>query len=128
MADVYSKEKRSEIMRKIRGKWTKPEREVHNLLKSAHVRHRMHPRIPGNPDVLVKDRNLAVFLDGCFWHGCPKHYKAPKSNTGYWGPKIEANRRRDVRKRAAVRKAGYRTLRIWECEQTRERILALGQA
>ena len=93
--DIVSKEKRSEIMSGIRSKWTKPEVFAHNVLKGNRVRHEMHPRIAGNPDILIRDTNTVIFIDGCFWHGCPRHYREPKTNRGYWLPKIEGNIRRD---------------------------------
>lgn len=59
---------------------------------------------------------MAVFVDGCFWHGCPEHFVAPNSNVDYWRPKIQRNRERDVRVDAALREAGWTVLRAWEHE------------
>ena len=59
---------------------------------------------------------MAVFVDGCYWHGCPLHYSPPRTNAGYWGPKIERNRRRDGLVNAELQGAGWTVLRIWEHE------------
>lgn len=121
--DRFTKEKRSEIMASIRGKWTKPERFAHNFLKSMKVRHEMHPKVPGNPDILVAGK-IAVFIDGCFWHRCPRHYREPKTNRKYWIPKIERNVIRDNTSRWKAWKAGYKTRRIWECQLSSARLQA----
>lgn len=102
-------------MSRIRGKWTLPERKVHNFLKSRHVRHTMHPKMTHNPDVLIKN-GVVLFIDGCFWHKCPKHYRAPKTNASFWRHKINTNVLRDRQNTAALRSFGYRVVRIWECE------------
>lgn len=114
MADIFTPEKRSEVMSKIRSKWTKPEKMIHNYLKGHKIRHTMHPKIAGNPDVLLVDRNVAMFIHGCFWHKCPKHYKEPKSRKEYWIPKIESNVKRDTLNARAIRKSGYKVMRVWE--------------
>lgn len=86
--DIFSKRKRSEIMSKIRSKKTKPEMAVHNFLKGNRVRHKMWPRMPGNPDIFIGDLNLVVYINGCFWHGCERHFRPPKSNKKFWREKI----------------------------------------
>lgn len=106
---------RSELMSRIRSKWTLPERKVHGFLKSRHVRHRMHPRMAGNPDALVGD-DVVLFVDGCFWHGHAAHYRAPKTNAGFWRRKVESNAARDRKNTTALRRAGWRVIRVWECE------------
>jgi DNA mismatch endonuclease (patch repair protein) len=108
--DVFSREKRSEIMSRIHQP-TRPEAAVHNWLKARHVRHRMYPRMEGRPDVWLADAGVAVFVDGCFWHCCPLHYRRPKSNQEFWAEHVEAANRRREAGRAAL---PYRWVRIWE--------------
>lgn len=115
MSDVFAAEVRSYIMSRIRSRWTSQESAIHSYLKGWKVHHWMHPAIPGNPDILVLP-NLAVYLHGCFWHGCPHCYVPPKSRQDYWHPKISRNRARDRRNAAAARRAGYQILRLWEHE------------
>lgn len=113
MADRLTAEQRSFNMSRIRSRWTAQERAAHSYLKGRKVRHRMHPAIPGNPDILVLP-NIVVYLHGCFWHGCRRCYVPPKSKEDYWRPKIDRNRARDRRNAAAARCAGYRVLSLWE--------------
>lgn len=68
-------------------------------------------------DIVFTRRRLAVFVDGCFWHGCPTHGHTPKANTHYWAPKLERNRDRDARVTAALEADGWKVLRIWEHEE-----------
>lgn len=75
----------------------------------------MHPKIEGNPDILIYPKTV-VFINGCFWHKCPKCYKEPKSNKKYWLPKIEANVKRDRKNQRLLRKKGYEVIVIWEHE------------
>lgn len=104
---------RSEIMSRIRSRDTGPERRARPMLNGLRVR--AHPRgICGNPDFANKSRRVAVFVDGCFWHGCPRHFRMPKSNVAFWSEKISRNRARDRRVRAALRRDGWAVLRIWE--------------
>ncbi|MBI1972510.1 very short patch repair endonuclease, partial [Candidatus Woesearchaeota archaeon] len=77
--DFLTKKERSKRMSLIRSRWTKQETKVHNMLKGNKIKHKMHPKLPGNPDVLINNKR-AVFLQGCFWHKCPIHYKKPSSN------------------------------------------------
>jgi len=74
-----------------------------------------HPReVPGHPDFFFPDYNLALFVDGCFWHACPKCGRLPKSRTDFWRAKIEENRLRDQRIRKALRRQGVHVMRVWE--------------
>lgn len=100
-------------MSMIRGKWTKIEREVHNWLKGNRIRHRMHPEKKGNPDVKIIDGGNPsyLFLDGCFWHCCPEHYKRPKSRQSFWIPHVEHSNKRREKLRQTL---DYRWVRIWE--------------
>lgn len=73
--------------------------------------------MPGNPDALVG--GVVLFIDGCFWHGCPRHYRLPKTNAGFWRGKMDANVARDRRNTVALRRSGHRVVRVWECEVAR---------
>jgi DNA mismatch endonuclease (patch repair protein) len=117
--DVLTPSQRSFNMSRIRSRWTAQERELHALLKGRKVRHRMHPPLAGNPDVLVLP-NLVVFIHGCFWHGCRACYVPPKTRQHYWHPKIDGNRARDRRNTAAARRAGFRVLSLWEHQFKRD--------
>ena len=70
--------------------------------------------LPGKPDFVFLKEQVVVFVDGCFWHGCPKCYKRPKSNQDYWDRKNKANKRRDLRVGASLKEDGWTVLRIWE--------------
>jgi len=113
MTDVFTREKRSEIMSKIQGglKSNSMERKIHNWLKGAHIRHTMYPKVGGCPDVYLKDADVYLFLDGCFWHCCPEHYRRPKSNQGFWIPHVEES---NVRREEQRKKLPYKWVRIWE--------------
>ena len=101
-------------MSKIKSKWTGQEKKIHDYLKGMKVKHKMHPKIEGNPDILLKDTKTAVFLHGCFWHKCPKCYRKPKTNKTYWISKIDNNVKRDNRNKKIVRSAGYNVIVVWE--------------
>jgi DNA mismatch endonuclease (patch repair protein) len=118
MADIFTKEKRSWIMSRIKSKWTKQEVLVHNYLKGHKIRHRMHPKMFGSPDIILLDSKTAIFLHGCFWHGCPKHYREPNSRKDFWKTKIKNNVIRDQRNNALLRKNGWRVLSFWEHDIT----------
>lgn len=116
MPDKFSCEVRSKIMSRIRSKWTSTERKVHNHLKGNKIRHTMHPKLLGNPDVFLVGSNAVIFIDGCFWHNCPDHGHIPKSNIKYWKKKIERNVERDLKNTKALEGEGFVVLRIWEHE------------
>lgn len=121
MADKMTKEQRSYCMSRIRSKWTKPEIKVHNILKGNKIKHKMHPKIKGSPDIILKDKKVAIFIHGCFWHKCSKCYKEPMSNKKYWLPKIEKNVKRDKINKKMLKKQGYETFIIWEHELKNKR-------
>lgn len=118
MADNLTKEQRSYIMSRIRSKWTEQEKKVHNHLKALKIKHKTHPEMKGGPDIILTGRKTAVFLHGCFWHKCSKHYKAPRSNTAYWLPKIDKNVARDRENIRLLKRDGWKVLRIWEHDMT----------
>lgn len=115
LTDNLTKEQRSYTMSRIRSRWTKEELLVHNFLKGHKIKHKMHPKMPGSPDILIEGR-IAVFVHGCFWHGCRLHYKAPKSNVHYWNEKILKNIKRDKGNIKALKVAGYKVVVVWEHE------------
>ncbi len=119
MTDVYGREKRSEVMRRVKGRDTAPERLVRRLIWSMGGRYRLHRAdLPGKPDLTLAGRRLAVFVHGCFWHGhdCARGARTPKANRDYWERKIGRNRARDAANRAALGAGGWRVETIWECE------------
>ena len=117
--DVFSPEKRSAVMRRVKGRDTGPERAVRRMLRAAGIGYRLGGQgLPGRPDVVMKGRRTAVFVHGCFWHGhdCPRGARKPKANADYWLAKIARNRARDDRAVAELEAAGWRVLIVWECE------------
>lgn len=121
MADIFTKEKRSEVMSRIKSKNTGLERVVFRFLRGRGIHFQKHyRRAPGSPDVAVPSRKIAVFIDGDFWHG----YRYPtwrhKMKPGFWREKIERNRARDKRNFAKLRRRGWRVLRVWEHDLMRD--------
>jgi DNA mismatch endonuclease (patch repair protein) len=113
MADILTKEQRSYNMSRIRSSKTSPELKVQAALKMFGFTYQ--PRgIYGRPDFANKREKIAIFIDGCFWHGCKIHYRHPKSNTGYWMRKIERNKERDTHVVRTLRHSGWRVIRLWE--------------
>lgn len=113
MSDVFTKKKRSWIMSRIKSKNTKIENTFAKKLRKLNIKFIRHPKIYGNPDFLIGN-TLVIFIDGCFWHKCPYHYKEPKSKKKFWVQKIESNVERDRNVTKNLRKDGYKVLRFWE--------------
>lgn len=108
-------------MRANRGTDTGPELALRRLLHARGWRYRVNHRVnvgesSVRPDVVFTRRRVAVFVDGCFWHGCPQHMSWPKSNEDFWRQKIERNMRRDQEQDRLLKSAGWRVVRIWEHE------------
>ena len=116
--DRISKKKRSEIMSRIRGKGNKKtELQVARLMRAEGLSGwRRHLPVPGRPDFSFRNQKVAVFVDGCFWHGCPKCFRLPKQNRAFWKAKIEGNRKRDRSVNGRLRRLGWKVLRIRECK------------
>jgi DNA mismatch endonuclease (patch repair protein) len=117
--DFFTKRKRSEVMSRIRGKGNRTtELAFLRLLKNAHVSgwKRHVKKISTTPDFIFTKRKVAVFLDGCFWHGCRicGNGRIPKTNRGFWLRKIRRNQSRDRRNTETLKKAGWVVLRFWE--------------
>ncbi|KKQ61077.1 MAG: mismatch endonuclease Vsr protein [Parcubacteria group bacterium GW2011_GWE2_38_18] len=115
MADIFTKEKRSEIMSKIRGKNTKVELAVFRELRRRGVYFQRYYKSPaGSPDIALPRKKIAVFIDGDFWHGYRFAERRDKLPEKYWVGKIESNMRRDRRNRSKLRKLGWKVMRVWE--------------
>ena len=118
MPDVFTPARRSEVMSRIRSRGNK---DTELALASLFRRYgltgwRRHQPVFGKPDFVFPKLRLAVFVDGCFWHGCPRHATKPRHNAAFWRRKLAANRTRDRRVNRTLRAAGWRVLRIWEHE------------
>ena len=115
--DIYTQKKRSWVMSRIRGKGNeKTEVMLAKLLREAGIKSwRRHQPIPGRPDFSFRKQKVAVFVDGCFWHGCPRCFRLPKQNRVFWKAKIEGNRRRDRSVNGRLRRLGWEVVRIREC-------------
>ena len=148
MSDVFTKAKRSEVMSRIRSRGNKDTELALVKLLRAHkisgwrrqVRLRVtsgerrvtgkarrsvaspvtrHPPLTVRPDFVFQKSRTVIFVDGCFWHGCPRHATKPLNNRAFWRRKLSANKKRDRVVNGALRKAGWRVLRIWECDLAR---------
>jgi len=108
---------RSENMSRIRSADTEPELIVRRALTQAGLRYRLHQKTPGGKaDLVIPSKQFALFIDGCFWHGCPEHYVHPRSNWPFWDKKLRENVDRDRRQTKALIEASWRFLRVWEHE------------
>ncbi|MEJ0089238.1 MAG: very short patch repair endonuclease [Limisphaerales bacterium] len=149
MSDVFSKSKRSEVMSRIRSRGNKDtevalaklfrrnkitgwRRQVRirsraALLRGPNVRAaRQHrPTFRVRPDFVFPKRRLALFVDGCFWHGCPQHGTQPKGNRAFWKNKFGVNIARDILVTKTLRRSGWRVVRIWEHELARKNEIRL---
>jgi DNA mismatch endonuclease (patch repair protein) len=115
--DKLSKEQRSKLMASVKGSNTDLERKLRLSLWSAGIKgYRVNYKIRGTPDIYFPKSKLAIFVDGCFWHRCPKCYTKPKTNVAYWEKKVEENVKRDREVNSYLRQSGYRVIRIWEHE------------
>lgn len=117
MADMFTPEKRSEIMSRIRAKDTAPELQLRKGLHALGFRYRLHVRkLPGKPDLVLPKYKSAIFVNGCFWHGHACHlFRWPATNPGYWRPKITRTMQRDLLNKDSLLSKGWRVLTIWEC-------------
>lgn len=117
MADTVDAATRSRMMAAIRsrGNQSTESRLAKALRREGLSGWRRHLALPGTPDFAWPMERVAVFVDGCFWHGCPRCYRAPKQNAGFWREKVLTNRRRDRRVSRQLRQEGWSVLRVWEC-------------
>ena len=119
MTDVFSTEKRSAVMRRVKGRDTAPELKVRKALTALGVRYRLNRKdLPGSPDIVMAGRRLVIFVHGCFWHGhdCTRGSRVPKANQEYWLAKVARNKARDAAAEAALIQRGWRVETIWECD------------
>ena len=124
--DVYGPEKRSAVMRRVKGQGTGPEQRVRRLVWRLGGRYRLNRAdLPGKPDIVLPGRRLVIFVHGCFWHGhdCARGARVPKANRGYWVGKVARNRLRDVAARERLATLGWRVQTVWECELKDDRAL-----
>jgi DNA mismatch endonuclease (patch repair protein) len=127
MTDVFSKEKRSWLMGRVKGRDTKPEILVRSFVHRMGYRFRIHRRdLPGNPDIVFPRHGKVIFVHGCFWHGhegCPRS-KRPTTNKSFWNAKLDGNIERDKRIRRALQRMGWKVFVVWQCEmQEPEKLL-----
>ena len=117
MVDNLSRENRSKVMASIGGKNTHPELIVRKLVWASGKRYRIHNRtVFGTPDLSNKKRKVAIFIDGCFWHGCKKCYKEPRSNIEFWRRKLARNLQRRKEVTQLLKDSGWNILSFWEHE------------
>ena len=104
-------------MRRVKGTNTGPEIALRRALWRAGIRaYRLNYPLPGKPDLVFPSKKLAVFVDGCFWHGCPRCYRQPENNKEYWVKKVARNMERDQRVNRELRRQGWTVIRLWEHE------------
>jgi DNA mismatch endonuclease (patch repair protein) len=121
MTDVFTKQKRSAVMSLIRSRGNRDtELRLITVMRAHRITGwRRNWPVFGKPDFVFPKLKLAVFVDGCFWHGCPLHATSPKTNAAFWRKKIAANRTRDRLVTRTLRTRGWRVLRLWEHELKR---------
>jgi DNA mismatch endonuclease (patch repair protein) len=107
---------RSETMAKVKSRDTRPELVLRRAIWARGLRYRLRSALPGTRDIVFRREKVAVFVDGCFWHGCALHYRKPASNEGYWSTKLRRNVERDRRVDRELELLGWHTVRIWEHE------------
>ena len=119
MADKLTPIERHNNMAAIHGQDTKPEMVVRRYLWGHGFRYRLnHPRLPGKPDIVMRNYRTCIFVNGCFWHGhegC-RYYTIPKTNTEFWVNKVKRNKERDLKVQHELAAMGWHTITIWECE------------
>ncbi|WP_085821526.1 very short patch repair endonuclease [Ruegeria meonggei] len=119
--DTLTEQQRSERMKRIRGRDSKPELLVRRLVHGMGYRYRLHCRdLPGKPDLVFRPKRKVIFVHGCFWHrhddtNC-RLARLPKSRLDFWYPKLEQNKQRDQRNSKLLVKMGWSSLVIWECQ------------
>ena len=119
MSDVFSKEKRSWLMSRVKGRDTTPEILVRSFLHRMGLRFRIHRRdLPGKPDIVLPRHGKVIFVHGCFWHGHKRCLRSqrPTTHKGFWNRKLDQNIERDKRFRRRLWRMGWKVLVVWECE------------
>jgi len=113
LTDIFTPEKRSWVMSRIRGTNTKIDLRMKDLLGDLGIKYEMYPKMFGNPDFIIKKKKIAIFCDGDFWHGY-KYYEKKRPSKKFWRDKIEGNMARDKRISRKLRRDGWSVLRFWE--------------
>ena len=119
MGDILTKERRSELMSRVKSRDTSPEVFVRKAAWDAGFRYRLNVRkLPGTPDLVFRRYDTAVLVQGCFWHchNCRKGQRRPTSNQDFWNRKLDGNEARDAANQARLREMGWTVLLIWECQ------------
>lgn len=117
MRNIETSDARRRMMSRIKGRDTGPELSLRRKVWALGLRYRLQYRIGRTrPDMVFVGAKLAVFVDGCFWHGCPQHSTTPKNNRDFWEQKLRRNRERDVENTLWLEAEGWRVLRLWEHE------------
>ena len=121
MPDIFTKAKRSQVMSRVRSRGNRTtELALVKLFRERGITGwRRNQRVFGKPDFIFKKARLAIFVDGCFWHGCPRHATFPVTRRAFWLKKFAANRARDRRVNRELRRLGWRVVRMWEHQLTR---------
>jgi DNA mismatch endonuclease, patch repair protein len=124
MQDVFSGKKRSEVMSRIRGTGNENTelRLIQVFRANGITGWRRGSKLPGKPDFVFPKLKTAVFVDGCFWHGCPKHATWPKNRAAFWLAKLDGNKARDKKVNRLLRGLGWTVIRIWEHELARRNL------
>lgn len=127
MADVFTKAKRSEVMSRIHGRGNKDtELALAKVMRTGGITGwRRNQKVFGKPDFVFRKARVAVFVDGCFWHACPKHSNLPANNRAFWKWKFSTNKLRDILVTRTLHSQGWRVLRIWEHELGRKKTMPL---
>lgn len=122
MMDNISQKERSSLMGKIKSKETKLEKSVRTILSKKKIKYRKNSsKYFGKPDIVIASKKIVIFIDSCFWHGCKRHCRIPKSNHNYWINKINNNRKRDKKVNDYYKKNNWKIIRIWEHELKNEK-------
>jgi DNA mismatch endonuclease, patch repair protein len=129
MPDIFSPEKRSDVMRQIHSEDTSPEIRVRKFLFQRGFRYRLHTNsLPGKPDIVLRKQKTVILVQGCFWHGhaCKigSGNRKPKQNRQYWNRKIEKNINRDKENETKLLDLGWKVIKVWECKSTSEESLS----
>lgn len=116
MVDVLTPEQRKRCMRNVKRVNTDIEIALRKALWRVGIRYRLNYKLPGKPDLVLVGRRLAIFVDGCYWHGCPIHGQISKTNEAFWRRKINGNITRDAAVNSKLSSCGWQVLRFWEHE------------
>lgn len=111
---------KSEQMARVRSRNTAPDLALRSALHRLGLRYVLGAKLPGSPDIAFVRQRVAIFVDGCFWHGCPSHYSRPAANAAFWRAKLKRNRQRDRSVDRQLLDLGWRPMRVWEHQVTRD--------